>query len=145
MAHDYTKPGKTPPGTKHTPPPRPERKTWLHFIGPAHDYTQREPEKTPTTVPFTRMEDGVLVTRDEPFNKVAAGARMQRRFAQARRDRQRAKGQRAFTRQQLAEQRERDALLSLIRVVNGETSATPAAKDNATAHLAKRMKEMQSA
>lgn len=145
MARDYSKPGNTPPGTKHARPERVARKTWLDFVKPDSGFTLKEAPKLPEVVPFTRLVDGELVTKDEPFAKVVAGARKSRRIAAANRARRQRKGQRAFDRQQMEQARERDTVLALVRVADGQVEATPAARENATFGLQRRMEKLQGA
>lgn len=142
MARDYTKPGNTPPGTKHERPAPRERRTWLDVVKPPADFKLKDVPKMPTTVPFTRKVDGELVTRDEPFQP---DARRQRRFAEKIRARRQRKGQKAFNRQQLEQARERETVAMLIRVAEGHTSATPAARANATEELRRRVEAMRRA
>lgn len=168
MARDYSKPGNTAPGTVHTRPSRELGKTWLDFVKPAAGFVRKPAPTLPSTVRFTRPEPthdatapmsrrerrelsrktgvdfpSAFITRDEPLHAVINGARKSRRIAKANRDRRQTKGQRAFTRQNLAAARERDTILALVAVAEGRTTATPAAVENATFGLQRRMEAIE--
>jgi hypothetical protein len=138
---DYTKKGKTPPGTKHTPPPRPERRTWLDIVAPHPDHIARgdrpEPASTATFTAAVRSGDPrprrerradpnwrppELFTDEFPVQALVE-SRKSRRLAVAYRERRRRKGQRAFTRTQLAKEAHNQTVLGQMAVLEAGPDA----------------------
>lgn len=138
---DYTKPGKTPPGTQHPRPPRRERRTWHDIVAPHPDHIPPgdRPDPLDQTASFTapvpiddprsrrerraesRRPAELLTQPDVPVVDLIQ-ARKQRRVSVANRARRQRKGQRRFMEQQRLRAFRDDTVRAQMQVLAGPDS-----------------------
>lgn len=135
---DYTKPGNTPPGTKHASPPRRQHRTWQDIVvaHPDHiplgdrpdplDGTCTVTRPVPIDDPRSRRERRAETRRPAELEVVEdvpvidmLHARKQRRVQQANRDRRQRKGQRRFMESQRLRAFRDDTVRAQMQVIEG--------------------------